>query len=276
MAAKIALGMKVKVLGKASFWWPLGPLLHKLGVIPLDRSSPQGTVGQAVDLLRNNEKMWFAITPEGTRKAVKEWKAGFLKIARMADVPILAAYFHYPEKTIGIGPLFSRPATMLPTWPPSASSTGRGSARPRHGLSRPQASHRRHVRHMPGERDRSRVEGWYSIPSAQGAFHVAYRSPGRRHQPGAGGLFRQGVHPRVRCPESPGQQPAEASTNPLLTASTLPFQAPQFDKIKDSDYLPAFEEGMRQHLAEIARSPTAASRPASTTPSWRWSAAARS
>jgi len=24
----------------------------------------------------------------------------------MADVPILAAYFHYPEKTIGIGPLF--------------------------------------------------------------------------------------------------------------------------------------------------------------------------
>ncbi|HAL24008.1 MAG TPA: acyltransferase, partial [Stenotrophomonas sp.] len=107
MAAKIALGMKVKVLGKASlFWWPLGPLLHRLGVIPLDRSAPQGTVGQAVDLLRNNEKMWFAITPEGTRKAVKDWKAGFLKIARMADVPVLAAYFHYPEKTIGIGPLF--------------------------------------------------------------------------------------------------------------------------------------------------------------------------
>ncbi|WP_269792466.1 peptidyl-dipeptidase Dcp [Stenotrophomonas sp. Iso1] len=46
-------------------------------------------------------------------------------------------------------------------------------------------------------------------------------------------------------------QPAEASTNPFMTASTLPFQAPAFDKIKDSDYLPAFEEGMRQHLAEI-------------------------
>ncbi len=46
-------------------------------------------------------------------------------------------------------------------------------------------------------------------------------------------------------------QPAEASTNPFMTASSLPFQAPAFDKIKDSDYLPAFEEGMRQHLAEI-------------------------
>jgi len=107
MAAKIALGMQVKVLGKASlFWWPLGPLLRRLGVIPLDRSSPQGTVEQAVSLIRNSERMWYAITPEGTRKAVKQWKAGFLKIARMAEVPVLTAYFHYPEKTIGIGPVF--------------------------------------------------------------------------------------------------------------------------------------------------------------------------
>ena len=107
MAAKIALGMQVKVLGKASlFWWPLSPLLRALGVIPLDRSSPQGTVEQAVAVIRRSEKMWYAITPEGTRKKVTNWKAGFLKIARMADVPILAAYFHYPDKTIGFGPLF--------------------------------------------------------------------------------------------------------------------------------------------------------------------------
>src|SRR5690606_10037946 len=39
------------------------------------------------------------------------------------------------------------------------------------------------------------------------------------------------------------------SGNALFTASTLPFQAPQFDKLKDGDYQPAIEEGMRQHLA---------------------------
>ncbi|MXV05791.1 peptidyl-dipeptidase Dcp [Xanthomonas sp. LMG 9002] len=44
-----------------------------------------------------------------------------------------------------------------------------------------------------------------------------------------------------------------AAANPLLTPSTLPFHAPPFDKIKDSDYLPAFEEGMKQHLAEIRK-----------------------
>jgi peptidyl-dipeptidase Dcp len=49
------------------------------------------------------------------------------------------------------------------------------------------------------------------------------------------------------------QSPAPAAANPLLSASTLPFQAPPFDKIKDADYLPAFEEGMKQHLAEIRK-----------------------
>ncbi|MFZ1390808.1 MAG: M3 family metallopeptidase [Dokdonella sp.] len=39
--------------------------------------------------------------------------------------------------------------------------------------------------------------------------------------------------------------------NALLTASTLPMQAPPFDKIKDGDYQPAIEEGMRQQLVEI-------------------------
>ena len=47
---------------------------------------------------------------------------------------------------------------------------------------------------------------------------------------------------------------AEApSANPFFAASTLPFQAPPFDKIKESDYQPAIEEGMKQHLAEIEK-----------------------
>ncbi|MGV8940708.1 MAG: peptidyl-dipeptidase Dcp [Lysobacter sp.] len=44
-----------------------------------------------------------------------------------------------------------------------------------------------------------------------------------------------------------------ATENPLLVASTLPFQAPRFDRIKDAHYLPAFAQGMQQHLAEIRR-----------------------
>src|SRR5271166_238645 len=40
-------------------------------------------------------------------------------------------------------------------------------------------------------------------------------------------------------------------TNPFYAASPLPFQAPPFDKIKDSDYQPAIEAGMAQQRAEM-------------------------
>ena len=46
---------------------------------------------------------------------------------------------------------------------------------------------------------------------------------------------------------------ANMTSNPFFNASTLPFQAPPFDKIKDADYQPAIEEGMKQQLAEIEK-----------------------
>ncbi len=41
------------------------------------------------------------------------------------------------------------------------------------------------------------------------------------------------------------------SSNPFFTASTLPYSTEPFNIIKDADYKPAFEEGMKQHLKEI-------------------------
>ncbi len=40
-------------------------------------------------------------------------------------------------------------------------------------------------------------------------------------------------------------------SNPFYAPSTLPFQAPPFDKIKDDDFQPALEAGMAQQQAEI-------------------------
>jgi peptidyl-dipeptidase Dcp len=39
--------------------------------------------------------------------------------------------------------------------------------------------------------------------------------------------------------------------NPFYAASTLPFQAPPFDRIKDEDYQPAIEAGMAEELREM-------------------------
>ncbi len=39
--------------------------------------------------------------------------------------------------------------------------------------------------------------------------------------------------------------------NPLLASSQLPFHAPAFDRVRDADFEPAFDEGLRQQRAEI-------------------------
>ena len=53
------------------------------------------------------------------------------------------------------------------------------------------------------------------------------------------------------APAPSGPAPIQTGANPLLTVSSLPYQAPRFDLIRDEHYEPAIEEGMRQHLAEI-------------------------
>ena len=40
-------------------------------------------------------------------------------------------------------------------------------------------------------------------------------------------------------------------SNPLLTESPLPYGAPQFDKIRNEHYLPAFEKGIKEGKAEV-------------------------
>jgi peptidyl-dipeptidase Dcp len=42
------------------------------------------------------------------------------------------------------------------------------------------------------------------------------------------------------------------ASNPFAAPSTLPYQAPDFTKIHDADYEPAFTAGMAQQLAEVA------------------------
>ncbi|MBV9009346.1 MAG: M3 family metallopeptidase [Verrucomicrobia bacterium] len=43
---------------------------------------------------------------------------------------------------------------------------------------------------------------------------------------------------------------APNETNPLLEQSSLPYHFPPFDRIRDGDFVPAIEQGMREQLAE--------------------------
>jgi 1-acyl-sn-glycerol-3-phosphate acyltransferase len=98
-----SLGGKANVLIKKEFFfWPLGWLLTKMGGIPVDRSRGANVIRQAIQLFKVREHLHLAITPEGTRKLTKNWKAGFHKIARETDVPVYPVSFDWSRKTVTI------------------------------------------------------------------------------------------------------------------------------------------------------------------------------
>ena len=113
-AVKLGMGVKLSILGKdALVKAPLfGPLAKWQGVIGVDRSAAHGVVEQATMAIRNADRMWFTIAPEGTRKLVDRWKPGFWHIARNAGVPVVPAYFDYANKVVGIGPPFELTGDM--------------------------------------------------------------------------------------------------------------------------------------------------------------------
>ena len=107
IAALLALGLEARWLGKDTiFRPPFGRLMRWLGGIPVDRKARHGVVAQTIDAFAQRDRFVVGVAPEGTRKRVEHWKTGFYHVAQGAGVPIVPAYFDYPRKVLGFGPLF--------------------------------------------------------------------------------------------------------------------------------------------------------------------------
>jgi 1-acyl-sn-glycerol-3-phosphate acyltransferase len=99
-------GVKIKVLIKReSFFFPLGIILRSLGAIPIDRGISTGTIKKVTHLMDESDSFFLLITPEGTRKLVKNWKKGFYFMAQQAHVPIILGFLDYRTKGGGLGPV---------------------------------------------------------------------------------------------------------------------------------------------------------------------------
>lgn len=104
LAALHHFRLKVRYLGKHTlFRWPFGRFFRATGGIPVDRSRPAGVVDQVVRAFGDSKRMVLVIAPEGTRKPTRWWKSGFLKIAEIAEVPIVLAGIDYPRRTVTLG-----------------------------------------------------------------------------------------------------------------------------------------------------------------------------
>ncbi len=100
--AALAMRLKASWMAKHQiFVWPIKSILLKLGGIPVNRKAPGGLVQQVVDEFERTDAMVFALAPEGTRTRVENWKNGFLRIAKQADVPVYMGYFDFDRKVFG-------------------------------------------------------------------------------------------------------------------------------------------------------------------------------
>lgn len=96
--------LKVRWLGKdALFRWPMGIVMRALGGIAVDRSNPNGVVGQLAQELKQADKLIIMIAPSGTRKKMPHWKSGFYHIAQQANVPIVCGYLDFQKKEANLG-----------------------------------------------------------------------------------------------------------------------------------------------------------------------------
>lgn len=102
-----ATGDKVGVMMKKEFFhWPLGPILKRMGGIPVDRSHGEGILRAYIRIFQEREHIHLAIAPEGTRKPVKKWKLGFHAIAHSAGAPVYLGHYEWAKKEISYGPRF--------------------------------------------------------------------------------------------------------------------------------------------------------------------------
>ena len=107
LAAKLALGLEVRFLGKDTlFRFPLGIFMRAWGGVPVDRTASHDVVQTTVDEIARSERMVLAIAPEGTRKRVHRWRTGFYHIAHSARVPILPVALNFGERAVQIGIAF--------------------------------------------------------------------------------------------------------------------------------------------------------------------------
>lgn len=104
---------------------------HCLGAIPIDRKDRKGEAVQLIiTLLRDLDRMWLIIFPEGTRSKdgkVHEFKRGVSIFAEKTQTPILFTYIDGNDRLWPKGAIFAKPGKLIvhigPIHPPTKNIT---------------------------------------------------------------------------------------------------------------------------------------------------------
>lgn len=90
---------------------PIGWFLRSINAVPVDRGRlTRDTYREVLDLLGRGEGV--LIFPEGTRSAdgaLGRLKGGVVRLAQLAEVPVVPTYLHNAHRALGRGKIFPRP-----------------------------------------------------------------------------------------------------------------------------------------------------------------------
>ncbi len=107
LAFIFGLNLNVFWIGKHTlFKNGFSKIMRKLGGIPVDRVSPELLMNEVSHIVKKQQGVIIAISPEGTRKKVERLKSGFLRIAKTTNSQILLAGIDFESKLIHLGKLF--------------------------------------------------------------------------------------------------------------------------------------------------------------------------
>ena len=107
LAFIFGLNLNVFWIGKHTlFKNGFSKIMRKLGGIPVDRASPELLMNEVSNIVKKQQGVIIAISPEGTRKKVERLKSGFLRIAKTTNSQILLAGIDFESKLIHLGRLF--------------------------------------------------------------------------------------------------------------------------------------------------------------------------
>ena len=81
---------------------PSGALARYFGAAPIDRAHAGHVVQAYISEFEKRDRIILTITPEGTRKKVREWKRGFYYVATGAHVPIVPVAIDFRTKHVVI------------------------------------------------------------------------------------------------------------------------------------------------------------------------------
>lgn len=103
-----SLGRKAGFLMKeAWFFFPMKYLFKALGGIPVAKRRGSSLSDAIIHKFKTSARMQLAITPEGTRSKVTEWRTGFLHIAYEAGIPVILGAIDAARKLVHLEEIFT-------------------------------------------------------------------------------------------------------------------------------------------------------------------------